>query len=81
MSCIQVCLPPAELPRAIIVTDFIESVAQAELYLAYAEVHRRFDMELFGTTREDVDCTVDRILSFPKAGKMTVKVKVRARRV
>jgi hypothetical protein len=37
-------------------------------------------MELVDTTREDVDCTVDRIVSFPKAGKMTVKVKVTGRR-
>lgn len=58
----------------------MNSVAQAELYLTYAEVHRQFDLELFDTTREDVDCPVDRILSFPKAGKMTVKVKVKGRR-
>lgn len=56
------------------------SIANAELYLAYADIHRHFDLELFETTREDVDCTVDRILSFPKAGKMTVKVRSKGRR-
>lgn len=58
----------------------LASIAQAELYLAYADIHHRFDLELFETTREDVDCTIDRILSFPKAGKMTVKVKVKGKR-
>lgn len=57
-----------------------DSVAQAELYLTFAEVHRYFDLELVDTKREDVDCIVDRLLSFTKAGKMMVKVKVVAER-
>lgn len=49
--------------------------------MTFAELHRRFDMELVDTTREDVECVVDRVLSFPKAGKMTVKVNVLRKRV
>ena len=56
------------------------SIAQAEIYLALAHVHHQFDLELFETTRENVEAVFDWILPFPKGGKMTVKVKVKERK-
>lgn len=56
------------------------SIAQAEIYLALAHVHHRFDLELFETTRENIEPVIDWILPFPKSGKMTLKVKVKERK-
>jgi cytochrome P450 len=57
------------------------NLAWAELYLATALVFRRFDMELFETTRRDVDVARDCFVSAPEKGSKGVRIKVLGERV
>lgn len=50
------------------------NLAKAEIYLGLAMVHRRFDMKLFETTREDVEIKHDLFLPLPKVGSKGVRV-------
>ena len=50
------------------------NLAKAEIYLGLAMVHRRFEMQLFETTREDVEVKRDLFLPLPKAGSKGVRV-------
>ena len=52
-------------------------LAYAELYLATAIVHRRFDTELFETTREDIDIAHDFFLGSQRIGSKGLQVKMR----
>lgn len=53
------------------------SLAYAELFLTIAAVFRRFDLELFETTRDDVGLARDGFVPRPKAGSKGVQVIVR----
>jgi len=50
------------------------NLAKAEMYLALATVFRHYDMELFETTRRDVDCAHDMFLPQPASDSTGVKV-------
>ncbi|KAI0457469.1 cytochrome P450 [Xylaria acuta] len=52
------------------------NLAWMELYVGLATVFRRHDLELFETTREDVDFIVDLARSMPKWGSKGVRVTV-----
>ena len=52
-------------------------LAYAELYIGLATLFRRFELELFDTTRDAVDCWMDRFVPRPKPGTLGVRVKVR----
>ncbi len=45
------------------------NLAEAEIYLTLAAVFRRFDLELFGTGREDIDVAHDFFNPQPRRGK------------
>ena len=53
------------------------SLAQAELHLPLATVFRRFDTELFETTRKDVDPKHDFFIPTPDLDSKGVRVMVR----
>lgn len=50
------------------------NLAKAEMYLALATIFRRYDMELFETTRRDVDCAHDMFLPMPAQDSKGVRV-------
>ncbi|RDW77525.1 hypothetical protein BP6252_05578 [Coleophoma cylindrospora] len=52
------------------------NLAWAELYLAAAVVFRKFDMELYETTRADVDIARDCFVPQPKKGSQGIRVKI-----
>ncbi|PLB40480.1 cytochrome P450 [Aspergillus candidus] len=52
------------------------NLAQAELYIAMANVYRSFEFELYETGREAVDCAREMFLPQPKPGTQGVRVKV-----
>jgi hypothetical protein len=65
------------------------NLAYAKLYLMIAGIFRKYDlynsssnqktptMELFETTREDVDIAYDILIPFPKKGSRGVRLRVR----
>jgi cytochrome P450 len=53
------------------------NLAYAELYLTLAAVFRQFDMELYETTREDVDIVHDFFASSPRLDSKGVRVLVK----
>ena len=54
------------------------SLAKAELYLTLASVFRRFEnMELFETTRRDVDPMHDFFIPFPALDSKGVRVMIK----
>ena len=55
----------------------ITSLATAELYLTLAAVFRQFDMELYETTREDVDIVHGFFASSPRLDSKGVRVLVK----
>lgn len=52
------------------------SLAYAELYMTLATIFRRFELELFETTRETVQYSRDYFNSFPEKGCDGVKVMI-----
>ena len=52
-------------------------LAQAEIYLGLAAVFRRFDLELYETTRDDIDVAHDFFNPQPKSGSVGLRVIVR----
>ena len=52
-------------------------LAYAELYLTLAHVFRRYDLELFGTGRDDVDAKHDFMVPSPKLDSKGLRVVVR----
>ncbi|KAL6721586.1 hypothetical protein ACLMJK_000690 [Lecanora helva] len=55
------------------------NLAQAELYVTLATVFRRFDLELFDTTRRDVDAEHDFMVPCPRLDSKGVRVLVNYR--
>ena len=53
------------------------NLALAEIYLTLAAVFREFDMELYETTREDVDTAHDFFAAVPKLDSKGVRVLVK----
>ncbi|KAL2821435.1 cytochrome P450 [Aspergillus cavernicola] len=53
-----------------------QNLAYFEIYMTLASFVRRFDVELYNTTDEDVKVTRDRIVGQPECGIMRVRVKV-----
>jgi cytochrome P450 len=53
------------------------NLARAELYIALAQVFRRFDLELFETDRSDVDIKHDFFVPHPKLDSKGVRVLVK----
>ena len=51
-------------------------LAYAELYLALARIFRRFDMQLYETSRRDVDAVLDFFVPKPVEGGNGVRVLV-----
>jgi cytochrome P450 len=54
------------------------NLAYAEMYLALAYVFKRFDFELFETTRKDVDIARDCFVATPVKGSKGIRVVVKA---
>jgi len=52
------------------------SMAYAELYLALARIVRRFEMDLYETTEEDIETYHVRLTGYPRKGRGEVKVKI-----
>jgi hypothetical protein len=52
------------------------SLAYAEMYLTLASIVRRFDMELFDTTVEDVTMVHDFFVASPRLDSKGVRIKV-----
>lgn len=50
-------------------------MAYAELYITLASLVRRFDMELFETTAENIRIVREFALGFPKKGDFSVRAK------
>lgn len=48
-----------------------------ELYVALATLFRRFDLELFQTTRDDVDFALDIVVPMPKKDTKGVRMVVK----
>lgn len=59
-----------------ITTDLFSSLAYAELYLTIATIFRRFEMELFETTIEDVQMAHDFFVGVPKLDSKGVRAVV-----
>jgi hypothetical protein len=55
----------------------LSSLARAELYLTLAAIFYRFDMELYETTRKDVDPKHDYFVATPAHGSKGVRVLVK----
>lgn len=53
------------------------NLAYAELFLTIAAVFRRFDLELFETTIDDVKIVRDAFVGAPRAGSKGVRVLVK----
>ena len=53
------------------------NLAYAELYLTFAAVFRRFDLELYDTTRADVEVVHDFFVGVPRLDSNGIRVKVR----
>jgi hypothetical protein len=53
-----------------------KSLAYAEMYLTLATIVRRFDMELYETSIEDVTMVHDFFVAVPKLDSKGVRVKV-----
>ena len=54
----------------------MSSLASAELYLTISNVFRRFNLELFETTRDDVTIVCDAFVGYPKKDSKGVRVVV-----
>ncbi|KAK4496736.1 hypothetical protein PRZ48_012719 [Zasmidium cellare] len=54
-----------------------ENLATAELFMTLAAVFRRFDLELFETTREDIDMAREYMIPLPKKGSQGLRVLVK----
>lgn len=54
----------------------VSSLAYAELYLTLSSVLRRFDLELFDTTNEDIEAVCDAFMPMPKEDSKGVRVLV-----
>ncbi|KAF2210105.1 hypothetical protein CERZMDRAFT_45960, partial [Cercospora zeae-maydis SCOH1-5] len=52
-------------------------LAYLELYVALATLFRRFDLELFETTRDDVDFALDIVVPMPKKDTKGVRMVVK----
>lgn len=59
------------------ISDLLPSLARAELYLALGTIFRRFDTELFQTSREDVDIEQDHFVPRPKVESQGIKILVK----
>lgn len=55
------------------------SLAYAEFHVGLATVFRRFDLELYGTTREDVDARHDFFIAASKLNSKGMRVLVKDR--
>ena len=53
------------------------NLAYAEIYITLAAVFRRFDLELYETTREDVDCVHDYYNPASRKGSKGVRIVVK----
>ncbi|KPI46010.1 Trichodiene oxygenase [Cyphellophora attinorum] len=53
------------------------NVAYAELYIAIATLFRRFQFELYETTRKDIDPVLDFLIPLPEKGSNGVRVLVK----
>lgn len=51
-------------------------MAPTEIYLAFAKIVQRFDMELFETTEKNVGIHHIRVTNFPKDCSSEIKVKI-----
>jgi hypothetical protein len=60
--------------------NFRGSLAKALIYRVVATIVRRYDIELFDTTREDVDIVRDNLIGAVKADSKGVRVLLRKRR-
>ncbi|MCJ1249525.1 hypothetical protein MMC30_006751 [Trapelia coarctata] len=49
----------------------------AEMYLATAMIHRRFETELFETVRDDIDMGADLFLAYQKIGSQGLRIKIK----
>lgn len=56
------------------------NLAYAEIYMTLAAVFRRFELELYETTREDVDVVHDFVLGMPRLDTKGVRVVVVGKR-
>lgn len=54
------------------------SMANSELYLAIARLARRFDMDSFQTTEENINVYRDQILPFPERGNFSIQATVKS---
>lgn len=62
-------------------TDFLRSLADAQALITIARVFRRFDFELFATTRRDIDIVRDCFNGQPFKKTKGVRVTVVKERV
>lgn len=53
------------------------SLAYAELYLSLAAIVRRFHLELYETTYEDIEAVCDALMPMPRADTKGVRVLVK----
>ena len=56
----------------------LSSLAYAELLFAIAMIIRKFDLELFETTWEDVEIVHDFFVALPRLDSKGVQIKVRS---
>ena len=66
---LQYGVPPPNFGRAY-------SLAYAELYMTIASFVRRFDMELYETTMDDIRIGRELGIAQPKGGELSVRAKV-----
>lgn len=59
------------------ICDLSNSLAYAEMYLAIATLIRRFDLELFETTKKNIEFARDFGTPFPDEGNYNIRVLVR----
>jgi cytochrome P450 len=55
-----------------------KELAYMELYVAIATIFRRFDIELFETTREDVDFVLDMVVPMPPRKSKGVRAVIKS---
>lgn len=57
-------------------SDCLYSLALAELYMTIASFVRRFDMELYGTTMDNIRIYRELGIGQPKEGDFSVRAKI-----
>ena len=60
----------------IVADNAVSSLAYAELYLTLSAMLRRFHLELFDTTSEDIEAVCDAFMPMPKEDSKGVRVMV-----